>query len=340
MPALPEADSAALVLRLLLDDPSVDAGRIDWRVVGGMARRDRVPQRLAACLRRRGVRVPPRFADAVARDAVRRDQLLSLAARLGETCKRQGIPHVFLKLMQPYPDAGQDVDLLLADPSPAADHTVLDHLSVIRGRRRLHHRLAATTTYQVPACAAVLDLHHGRLGRLGEHARCADLVLRRRTLARIGSVTCFTPSLEDQLLLQAVAQSGGRRTLRLGDVYWTLATLRGGRVRWDALLPAAELTGLLPGLSCHLDYADQIHERLFGRSLLEAGIRGRLGRRAWGPVEFREGSYRFPVVRDTARLCLQQLRDRLAAGDWAPAARLCLFPMVAVGAGWRRPAAS
>jgi len=336
----PEAESAQQILRLLLGDPLADPGRLDWPVVAGMARRGHVGHRLLTSLQRRGAPAPPGFGDSVARDRERRERILGLAARIGETCERHGIPHVFLKVAQHYPDTGRDLDLLLADTSPSADRPVLDHLSAIRGQLRLSHRLDGTTSYRVPECATELDIHHGRLGRLGEHARSADLVLRRRRLERVGSVSLFTPSLEDRLLLQAVAQSGGRRELRLCDVYWTIATVRGGRVRWESLLPAAELTGLLPALSCHLDYVDQIYRRLFGRPLLEADVRAGLGRGAWGRVEYRRGGFRFPVVAATARLYLLQFRARLAAGDWAPAVRLCLFPMIAVAAGLRKPSPS
>jgi hypothetical protein len=331
-----EAPAAALVLRFLLDDPAADAAAIEWSDVAAVARRDGVEQRLAAALERRGVSLPERFADAVSRARDRTARIVALAARLDEACERQSLPHVFLSLMPHYPDVGRELDLLLGQTSTATDRVILDQIQAVPGLRRLRSRLASRTIYPLPELGTVLDVRHGRLGRLGEHARFADLVLRRRRPARIGPVRCQVPSPEDQLLLQALSQSCGRRSLRVRDAYWTIATLRATRPDWAALLATAETLGLVAGLSCHLAYVDQIHELLTGRRLVDADVRARLGPRPWGRVEFRQGSYRFPTARVTGRLYLAQLRAELAAGDWEGAARLCLLPLIAVPAAWWR----
>lgn len=331
-----EARDAALVLRLLLDDPTADPRGIDWGAVGALARRDGVEQRLATKLEHRGVELPERFADAVRRARERTARLVALAVRLGEVCERQNLPHVFLTLVQHYPDVGRDVDLLLVRSSLAADRLILDHIPAVPGRRRLRSRLAGRSVYPLSDLGASLNVYHGRLGRLGEHARFADLVLRRRGKVRLGTAMCQAPAPEDQLLLQALSQSCGRRSLPLRDAYWSIALLRSTRLDWGALLTTAGTLGLGPGLACHLDYVEQIHQRLTERPLLDPGLRARLGQHRWGRVEFRQDSFRFPTTLVTGRLYLQQLRAEVAAGDWEAAARLSLLPVIAVPAAWLR----
>lgn len=329
-----EAAVAALVLRLLLEDPSARGEMIDWRLVGGLARRDRVAQRLAAALERRGAQLPERFADAVERARARTDCVVRLAGRLSETCKARDIPHVFYSLEQHYPDTGPDLDVLVAAPA-STDDLLLDRLPAVPMARRLQTRLAEITGYRVPECDTVIDLHHRRLGRLGEHARLAALLLRRRRLAQFKGVPCRVPSLEDQLLLQGLAHLARWPALRLADVYWTITTLRKERIDWNTLIMAAVATGLLAGVGCHLHFAEQIHQELFGRRLLDAAVRARLGTTDWGRVEFRGGCYRFSTVAG-GRLFLRHFRAELRLGDWAAAARLCLVPLVAATAAWHR----
>jgi hypothetical protein len=331
-----DADAAALVLRLLLDDDAPTPAAIDWSAVAGIARRDGVEQRLAAVLARRGVPLPERFADAVRRSRERTDRLLALAVRLTDACERRGLPHVFLSLAQHVPDVGREVDVLLGATTPDADRAILDQIPAVPGYRRLRGRLAGRNIYPLSQLGASLEVHHGRLGRLGEHTRVGDLVLRRRRPGRVGPALLPLPSPEDQLLLQALWQSCGRRSLRLRDAHWTIAALRAQRPDWTALLATAETLGLIPGLSCHLDFVDQIHARLTGRPLLDGTIRERLGRRPWGRIAFRQGSFRFPTARVTGRLYLAQLRAEVAAGDWEAAGRLLLLPLIAVPAAWRR----
>jgi len=335
MSASVDARTAAVILRILAGDPRVGAEALDWRLIGGIARREYVAQRVARRLARRGVRLPPRFGDAVARHRDRSGHILALASRIGETCARQGIAHVFLKLAQHYPDVGNDVDLLIAGES-GADTLVLDQIPALPGRRSLGGWIDGRTVYAIPQHQTAIDVHHGRLGRFGEHRRVAALLLRRRQTVVLGRAACSVPSLEDQMLLQALAQGAGRSRLSLGDVSWVIGTVRDARLDWNDVLAAAKAAGLLECLSCRLHYVDQIHRDVFDRPLLDRAIRARLPGKDWGLVEYRDGGFRFATTRVSGRLYLQQFRAEVAAGDWEAAGRLCLIPVAAVSAGLRR----
>jgi hypothetical protein len=182
---------------------------------------------------------------------------------------------------------------------------------------------------------APLRVHHGRLGRLGEQRRLARLALERRRRAAFGAVSCFVPSLHDELLIHTLRFMYGRPALRLGDVAWLLTVLGAGAVDWAATLRTARGTGLLHGLSCLLDYADQIHQAVVRRPLLESAVRRRLAAPGgWGTVEWRDGAFAYPSAHVTRRLLLRHVVDELLAGSLGSAGRLALMPVV--GARQRR----
>jgi hypothetical protein len=240
-----------------------------------------------------------------------------------------------LKLARDFPDVGGDLDLLVPGPPSAIDRVLRD-LPATRGRRSLAARLAATTVYPAPEHGIAVDVHQGRLGRLGEHARFAALLLGRRRRIEIGGVTCFVPAPEDQLVQQALAYGIGIPAVRIGEAFWTMSAVRAGGLDWDTVLDTARATGLLPALCCHLSGVDELYRRLIGRPLLDAGIHDRLVRRSWGPIAFRRGRYRLTPLRVRAGLFLRQLHARIASGDWTAAGRLCLLPVAAASAGWQR----
>ncbi|PYP42100.1 MAG: hypothetical protein DMD43_04160 [Gemmatimonadetes bacterium] len=333
-----DATQPALLLRLLLGDERADPGELEWNAVPALAERHRIPLRLAACLEGRGAVVPPRFAEAAARARARAERVLALVARVVEGCDRRGITCVVLKLARDFPDVGGDIDLLVPDAGSAMDRLLRELPPIVRGRRTLRSHLAATTVYHAPEQDTAVDVHHRRLGHLGEHSRLAALLLGRRRRAEFGAVSCFVPSLEDQLVQQALAYGIGLPALRIGDALWTISAVRDGGLDWETVLRTAQATGLLPALSCHLSGVEQLHQRLIGLPLLNPEIRPRLIQRSWGRIEFRRGSYRLAGGRVRAGLFLRQLRAKIESRDWSAAGRLCLLPLVAASAGWQRVA--
>src|SRR5207247_995419 len=126
----------------------------------------------------------------------RAERVLALVARIADACDRHRIPHVALKVARDFPDVGGDLDLLVSGGASGLERVLHDLLPVVPGRRSLHQHLAGTEVYPAPEYSTVVDVHHGRLGQLGEHARYATLLLSRRRRADFGAVSCFIPALE------------------------------------------------------------------------------------------------------------------------------------------------
>lgn len=311
-------------LRLLLDDPRLDLDGLDWAELRRVGERAGVIARLADAVARRHDAVPARFAAGAALACARTQRALALVDRLSEACDRLGIAHAFLKTVERYPDSGPDIDLLIADPSPAVDRAILrDVPAALRGHG-FRNRLRGSRTYTA-AFGIVIDFHHARLGRFGEQARYARILLSRARPVPLGATSCIAPTPEDHFLLIATQQAYTRPALRLADVCWAIGALRrSAELNWDYVFATALSMGMVPAVGAYLGYVDQMHRQLFDQILLPKNL---LARFAAHGLPRRDA--RFPGPGVASRLYLDHVQASLEAGRWHSAARLCLLPIVA-----------
>lgn len=343
-----ESLHASWVLRLLLGSEAVGAGTaldapagLDWDALLDLVRANGVLVRTAERLETLAIGVPDRFAQAVADERLRVRSTLELMRHIGQTCEARGIPYLFPKAFQDYPDFGDDVDLLVLPRSTRVDTAIVAGLATVPVSRDLGERFAGTATYRIRGCASPLDVQHGRLGIVGEHGEFPRVLLQHARPIVVDSMAFTEPPAEDQLVLQGLQRVPGRLRIALCDVVFTVATVRrpggpGGGLDWDYIITTARRHGALPGLGCYLDYVDQIHRDVFARPLLPEAVAHALTLSGWGRIAFREGGYRFPLMRANGRLYWRQLRHRIANGDWGGAGRLFLVPLVAGARAGRR----
>lgn len=324
------------LLRLLLEDPRFDPDEVDWSTMLELAQRQGLTLRLADWFARRHEGVPAPIAEAFAAARQRQGRLLALVARLEERCARFDIPHVFLTIAQQYPDLGRDIDLLVDGSPRDVDAALLDWSVPQLQRRGVRDRLAATTCYPLPECGANLVIQHRRMGRMGEHGRFAWRLLHRRRRVRLAEVSWSAPTPEHGLLVLMLHRLYGQPSLRLRDAHWTITTLRRPDFDWDMLWDAAHAIGVLDGLSCYLNYIEQIHLQVMGAPLVPRDVRRTEPRSTWGQIELRDGNYRFAQARVAGRLYFREFCADLAAGNWDAAGRLLCLPVVAAAAGYKR----
>jgi hypothetical protein len=325
-----EQRHAMFVLRTLLDDaiPPGESTALAWPLLERLAERNAVLVRFADRLERGGVRLPPTFA--AARDAacVRAAGALDVIAAISAACARQGIAFLFPTALDHYPDLGQDLDLLVLSQSETSDAAVLGSLAATRRDGGLRDRLAGATTYRLERSGLLVDIHHGRLGIIGEQTSYPATLIANRCPRTTGGRDVFVPSVEDQVVLQGMRRVYGRRSFRLADVVATVAALRLPGLDWGYVIRTARALGMLPGLSCYLSYVDQIHRTLYGRDLIPRAPRDRLTLGGWGRFAFRGAVYRFPAARVGGRLYWHELGSALGTRNWSAASRLGLLPAV------------
>jgi len=331
---------ASWLLRLLLDAPVAlrpvpsladrdGAATIDWDVLLRVARANAVLVRTGERLAAQGVTLPDHFAAAVAQERRRTRSALELMRQVSLACESRGIAFLFPKALQDYPDFGDDVDLLVLSRSTRLDGGITAGLHTTRVKRDLGERLAGATTYRVSGCPTPLDVQHGRLGVVGQYGVFPLVLVQNARPGEVDGIPVAVPRPEDQLVLQGMQRIAGRLGIALGDIVFTISMARRPAIDWDYVIATARRHGALPGLSCYLNYVDQIHRDVFWRPLLPTAVWSSRLLRGWGRTEYRAGAYRFPLVRVNAALHWHDLRHRLAGADWAGAGRLCLMPLVA-----------
>lgn len=306
------------LLRLLLADPRLDPDEVDWAELREAAIARGVIVRLADAVAARGEGVPPRLRSAAARAAARTQRALAIVDELGARCEAIGLPHAFLRAVETYPDSGTVTVLVAAPRTRATDRSILAGMPAAPRSANLGNRIAGSTWYSTVDGIAI-RIRHGRLGRLGEHAQYARLLLGRAAKFRVGATACRAPALEDRLLILAIERTYARSPLELADLAWIIPVLWTQTLDWDALFAAAVSTGMLEGVGAFLASVSGVHHQLFGRDLVDAGVLARFHGRS---------SH------------LRRLGAALEAGRWQSAARLSLRPIVAAVASRRTRRAS
>lgn len=329
---------ASWVLRLLLapGDASRAPAARDWDVLLEVASANGVLVRTAERLTVAGVAVPAAFAAAVAAERERIRSTLALMQRVDAACRDRGIAFVFPKAFQDYPDFGDDVDLVVLARSTVVDRGILAGLDASSVPRDLGERIASTTTYWITGYASPLDVQHGRLGLVGEHVAFPDVLVRHARPVVVAGIEFAEPRPEDRLVLQGIQRVPGRLRIALCDVVSTVSMVRSATLDWDYVVATARQHGALPGLGCYLDYVDQVHREVLGQPLLSGAVACSVPLGGWGRIEYRDGGYRFPIIRANSRLYWRQFWARIAGADWAGAGRLCLAPLVAAARAGRR----
>jgi hypothetical protein len=327
-----EERTAGLLVRLLLtatlERPI--AGDAEWDLVLRLSTANAVLLRVAARLRELAVEPPRRFRGTAAQEHLRIRNAMDLMRALGRRCTDLGVAFLFPKSFQHYPDMGRDIDLLVLARPVGGDAALLGDLPWSRKATTVGNRLASTTEYSIRGVGSPLEIHHGRLGDLGEHARYPAALLARSATASIDGEQVRVPSPEDQLLLQGMQKVYARRSIRIADVVHAVLVLQRHDLDWDYLEGAAKRLGVYHGLSCYLSYVEQAHRGALGAELLSAERRERLTLDGWGPVAFVDGRYRFAALPVSCRLYAHELASKLLAAHWGSVGRFCLLPLAAV----------
>ena len=329
----------AFILRLLLDDEARGAEALEgpeWGELLRTAQRNVVLVRLADRLAEAGASVPAFFAEAAGRERRRSRAVVELTGRTGRACERHGVEFIFAKAFQHYPDVGGDVDLFVASRSDEVDALILEGMNAAPARRDLLSRMAGAASYRVPGCDAVLDIHHGRMGLLGEYGSHVNLLIRNGERVRVEGAEFLAPSAEDVLVVQGMQRVYRHSYIRLCDIVSTINLLRRNRLDWNYVTRVTAQLGTEYGLRCYLSYVEQVHRSVFGRDLLAPELARELKLGAGGRIEFREGFYRFSRVKVAGRVYFDKVRAAVRTGNWEAASRLCLMPLATLANAFKR----
>ena len=297
------------------------------------ARRNVIVVRCEEALRARRGPVATELADAAEAERLRIRQTVGFVGELGDLCARHGIEFVFTKAFQHLPDMGHDVDLFVGDRSDRIDRLICCAYPCAPGADSLSNRVAGKTSWEVEGQPTPLEVHHGRLGHVGEHESYAAMLLRRRIQVDIAGIRTLVPAPEDQLILQVLQRVYSHLSLRVSDVVHTVHLFRHD-MDWTYILKTTRRIGIFGGLCCYLRYVEAIC-RTVGESLSHPEAWKPLAEKGWGDIRLGRWHYRFPVVSIPGWLYGKKLAHDLGSRNWGGAGRLLLLAPLALAAAGR-----
>jgi hypothetical protein len=332
-----EQSHASTIVRLLIDGVLEPNEREDiiWGDLLQIAAQNGVLIRVVDQLETIGLE-PRHFFSATAREMrARNRRKLALISRISERCTEGNVEFIFPKTIQNYPDMTGDIDLFIVPRSVNVDRLILKGLHASPIKRNLRNRIDGTVNYQLPGCDSTLDIHHGRVGMLGEHKLYIGQLIDNGTYVTAEGSEFLIPSPEDQLILQALQRVVQRSYLRLSDVVSAITLLRLKNLNWNYILMTVKSLDSVYGLSCYLSFVEQIYRETFKSSLLPRHFERSLALKP-GLIEFKQGFYRFRRIKVGSRGYVHKFCSAVVAENWAVASRLSLLPVLALTTIYRK----
>ena len=334
-----QSESAAgqFVLRLFLDPTtSIDSAAcqgVSWDLLLSMARKNVLVVRTWELLCKKGGTPGDEFARVAEEENERIGATIDLIEAVGEVCEDARIPFMFTKAFSHYPDMGHDVDLLVLDHAGDADQIIAGRIRMHPASSSLVNKVAGKTDYAVDGYPSPLEIHHGRLGQVGEHRAYAESLLQRRRPIKISGITTYVPRREDEVIIQVLQRVYAHRSMRLSNVIGVIQTIRES-LDWDYIISTTQELGVFEGLRFLIGSLHRLCLQLFGEDTLDPAVVRLLGDGTSRDMKLHDGQYRFArsVV---VGLYARKLRQDLNTGRWGSAGRLCLLPPLAIMAGAR-----
>ena len=322
---------ASSILRLLLNDvmEAVEERTILWGDLLHIAAQNGVLIRVVDKLEKMGFEPRHFFSASVGEMRARNQRKLRLIGRIGQGCVEGDVQFIFPKAFQNYPDMLGDIDLYISPRSLDADAVILRGLRAVPVKRNLRNRIDGTANYRLPGCESLLEIHHGRVGMLGEHKFYIRQVIEKGSWVRLEGRDFLIASPEDQLILQALQRVVQRSYLRLSDVVSTITLLRRDVLDWNYILKTVKDLNTFYGLASYLSFVEQIYSNTFTSLLPPDLMRSVISKRP-GTIEFRDGFYRFQRIRVGSRGYANKFCSAVLSENWAVASRLSLLPVLAL----------
>jgi len=327
-----------MILRLMLNGTlePFDSRTMLWGELLHVAAQNGVLIRFVDHLQIIGLEPRHFFYAAVKEMRARNQRKLSLMSRISERCVDANIDFIFAKALQNYPDMGGDIDLYVKPRSIDVDAAILTGLKATPVKRNLRNRIDGSATYRLAGSDSLLDIHHGRVGMLGEHKLYVSQIIRNAREVVVDGNDFLTPSPEDQLILQALQKVVQRSYLRLSDILTTIRLVRGERLDWNYILNTVKDLNILYGLSCYLNFVNRVHREVFKENLLRPFLQRSLISKNSALIEFKDGFYRFPRVKVGSLGFANKFCSALLSENWSVASRLSLLPVLALSTAVRK----
>ncbi len=255
---------------------------------------------------------------------------IHVARRLATALREKGLPCVFIKTLDNYPDMGHDIDVLVEGPQDVLHEVMTSVLGGKLKRRTLSEHLSNKWNYEF-ATYPTVEIHQGRLGQVGEEARIVRPFLQWAQEVRVnGGESLPVPAPEHRLVLAMLQRVFRHFNVRVCDVVNAHRMLVREDFDWPMLGELTFECGLAKGMRHYLALIATILEdrgeraEFLGRA---ESVYGGVPRpiRVW--VE--RGYFRFSLWRVGPSAYTSKFLSCTRQLDLGATARLLLIPMLA-----------
>lgn len=303
---------------------------LDWDHFLEFTRKNVISVRTHNELKWAGIKLGEEFSNYVKEEVVRIDSTVKLIGGISRACHREGIECLFTKAFQHYPDMGHDIDLFVLERSRRIDGIIETKYNSLQGKNSLFNWISGKTSYQIKGCMSPVEIHHGRIGHIGEHNIYPQLLMRNKIRKTLEGFSIYIPSPEDQLILQAIQRIYGHLCIRISDIVHTIDILNNNNLNWDYIIKTIKSIGVFYGFSCYLTYVSQVVDGFLRNPLLGLELRKILINDSLGKIQFLNSNYRFPALSIIPAVYSKKLFKDFLSRNWEGAGRLIVLPPVAV----------
>ena len=186
-------------------------------------------------------------------------------------CKQQDIKYVFHKGFQHYPDMGHDIDLLVFDYSNRIDLAISKAFKVTKDKNSFTNRVASKVGYDIFGSKTSLEIHHGKMGHVGEHHKYPKILATRLIKSSSSSSEVMIPSNEDQLIIAVLQRMYSHFHFRLSDILHIVDILKCD-LDWHYIETTCKQNGIYTGLKNLLGFIYYKYKQLTNEELIEKEV--------------------------------------------------------------------
>ena len=266
------------------------------------------------------------YHDFAIREKERIARTIELMSRIHMICQSEGVDYVFMKNYQHFPDMGDDIDILVLNHGEIVGAILEERFSAKACNLSFHNRFAGKSQYYVDDNSIDVEIHHGRIGVLGEHNQYPKLVLDNREMVNLINSSVFAPCHNDQFVLQLLQRVYGRFSLRISELIYTCTSIRDGNLDFRYIENVAQEIGVSDGLCYYLSYINSLSKNILHESL-PLHKNSIIVQNKEPEIIFVPPFYRFPILSIVGKLFFKKLLIDIGEMNWLGVGRVSLIPI-------------
>lgn len=267
--------------------------------------------------------------------AAERERIRTCLAYLKEICaelEAAQCPVVVMKSLDHWPDLGNDLDLYTDAPCRRLLQVFRERFQAAVEPQSWGDRIANKFNFAVPGLPALVEVHCGRLGQMGEHVALARRFTARRVERELGGYVFPVPAPEERVVVATLQRMYRHFYFRICDILNAAELVESRALDYDELRRASEQAGIWPGVATFLKICSDKMREYRGTGLELPPQVLQASRFGGDKVAVGRRFLRVPIMPYGARLYTEQVTQAALRGDVGATFRLNLLPPLALAA--------